>query len=110
MRLALPFVAVGVAANITWPAVFRMGTGLGGLIAGIVLHPLYTFVALLVLPGAGLVLDTWLGFALGAILHVATRIFSPREELLLEKYFPTEYPASRDRVLLPWLRECRFPG
>lgn len=137
MGLTLPFIVLGVAANITWPAVFRMGAGLGGLVAGIVLlvvgvplwltsavqiivwvprktlittgpfrlvlHPLYTFVALLVFPGAGLVLDTWLGFVLGAVLYVASRIFSPREERLLEKYFPTEYPAYRKKVLLPWL-------
>jgi protein-S-isoprenylcysteine O-methyltransferase Ste14 len=137
MGLTLPFLAIGVAANIAWPAVFRMGTGMGGLIAGIVLmvigvplwiasavqilvwvprktlittgpfrlvlHPLYTTVALLVLPGVGLVLDTWLGFALGAVLYAASRIFSPREEKLLAKYFPAEYPAYRARVLLPWL-------
>jgi protein-S-isoprenylcysteine O-methyltransferase Ste14 len=137
MGLTLPFIVIGVAANIIWPAVFRMGSGRGGLIAGIILlviglplwitsvvqilvwvprktlittgpfrlmlHPLYTSVALLVLPGVGLVLDTWLGFALGAVLYLSSRIFSPAEEKLLDRYFPTEYPAYRGRVLLPWL-------
>jgi protein-S-isoprenylcysteine O-methyltransferase Ste14 len=137
MGLTLPFIVIGVAANIIWPAVFRMGSGTGGLIAGIVLlvigvplwitsavqilvwvprktlittgpfalmlHPLYTSVALLVLPGLGLVLDTWLGPALGVILYVSSRIFSPSEEKLLAKYFPNEYPAYRAKVLLPWL-------
>lgn len=137
MGLTLPFIVVGVAANIIWPAVFRMGSGTGGLIAGIVLlvvgvplwltsvaqilvwvprktlittgpfrlmlHPLYTTVALLVIPAAGLVLDTWLGFALGAVLYAASRIFSPREEKLLARYFPKEYPAYRARVVMPWL-------
>lgn len=137
MGLTLPFIVIGVAANIIWPAVFRMGSGRGGLIAGIILlviglplwitsvvqilvwvprktlittgpfrlmlHPLYTSVALLVLPGVGLVLDTWLGFALGAVLYLSSRIFSPAEEKLLARYFPTEYPAYRGRVLLPWL-------
>ena len=137
MGLILPFIVVGVAANIIWPAVFRMASSMGGLIAGIVLlviwvplwltsvvqilvyvprktlitngpfrlmlHPLYTTVALLVFPGVGLVLDTWLGFALGAVLYVSSRIFSPSEEKLLAKYFPKEYPAYRGKVLLPWL-------
>jgi len=57
----------------------------------------------LTLPGVGLVLDTWLGPALGVILYVSSRIFSPAEEKLLAKYFPMEYPAYRGRVLLPWL-------
>lgn len=137
MGLILPFIVVGVAANIIWPAVFRMASSMGGLIAGIallviwvplwltsvvqilvyvprktlitngpfrlMLHPLYTTVALLVFPGVGLVLDTWLGFALGAVLYVSSRIFSPSEEKLLAKYFPKEYPAYRGKVLLPWL-------
>jgi protein-S-isoprenylcysteine O-methyltransferase Ste14 len=137
MGLTLPFIVVGIAANIIWPAAFRMDSSMGGLIAGIVLlvigvplwltsvvqilvyvprkilitngpfllmlHPLYTVVALLVLPGVGLVLDTWLGPALGVILYVSSRIFSPAEEKLLAKYFPMEYPAYRARVLLPWL-------
>lgn len=137
MGLTLPFIIVGVAANIIRPAVFRMGSGRGGLIAGIVLlvigvplwltsvgqilvyvprktlitngpfrlmlHPLYTTVALLVFPGVGLLLDTWLGFALGAVLYVSSRLVSPSEEKPLAKYFPKEYPAYRSRVLLPWL-------
>ena len=137
MGSTLPFAVVGVAANIIWPHVFRMGFGPGGLIAGIilmavgaplwitaaiqvlvwvpkkklittgpfaiVLHPIYTFFGLLVLPGLGLVLDTWLGFALGAVLYAFTRIFAPAEEKLLEKYLPGEYPAYRQKVLLPWL-------
>jgi protein-S-isoprenylcysteine O-methyltransferase Ste14 len=69
----------------------------------VVLHPLYTSVALLVLPGVGLVLDTWLGPALGAVLYVSSRIFSPGEEKILASVFVKEYPAYRARVLLPWL-------
>jgi protein-S-isoprenylcysteine O-methyltransferase Ste14 len=137
MSLTLPFIVVGIVANILWPRVFTLGFGTGGLIAGIVLlalgvpawltsvalvlihvpkkrlitsgpfavilHPMYTVVALLVLPGVGLVLDTWVGAGIGAALYVASRIYSPREEEILEKIFPTEYPAYRKRVLLPWL-------
>ncbi len=69
----------------------------------VVAHPLYTSVALLVLPGVGLLFDSWVGAAIGVILYVANRIFSPAEEKILEKYFPKEYPAYRSRVLIPWL-------
>ena len=67
------------------------------------LHPMYTAVSLLVLPGVGLVLDTWVGAGIGVVLYVASRIYSPREDEILEKFFPTEYPAYRKRVILPWL-------
>jgi protein-S-isoprenylcysteine O-methyltransferase Ste14 len=137
MGFTLPFAAAGIAANLIWPPVFRMGFGSTGLIIGIVLlvvgvplwltsvvqilvnvprkrlittgpfalmlHPLYTCVALLVIPGCGLLIDTWVGFAIGAALYVSSRIFSPREEALLERYFPAEYPAYRAKVLFPWL-------
>jgi protein-S-isoprenylcysteine O-methyltransferase Ste14 len=69
----------------------------------LMLHPIYTCVALLVIPGCGLALDTWVGFAIGAVLYASSRVFSPREEALLTKYFPAEYPAYRAKVLLPWL-------
>jgi protein-S-isoprenylcysteine O-methyltransferase Ste14 len=137
MGLLLPFAAVGVAANILWPAVFHMAFRRPGLIAGIVIlgvgvpfwlvsvaqvltqvpkgrlittgpyalmfHPLYTSVALLVLPGLGLLLDTWLGPALGVILYVSSRLFSRSEENTLASLFPKEYSAYRRRVVLPWL-------
>jgi protein-S-isoprenylcysteine O-methyltransferase Ste14 len=137
MGLALPFIVVGVVANILWPSVFHMGRGTAGLVAGIVLlavggpawltsvaqillfvpkgklittgpfavvlHPLYTSVALLVLPGCGLVIDTWLGIALGAVLYVSSRIYSGAEEKILEKVFPGAYAEYRSKVLLPWL-------
>jgi len=69
----------------------------------LVFHPIYTFVALLVIPGAGLVLDTWVGFAIGAALYVSSRIFAPREERELASAFPAEYPAYRASVVFPWL-------
>jgi len=66
-------------------------------------HPIYTSVALLVLPGLGLALDTWMGAAVGAILYVASRIFAESEDKILAALFSTEYAAYRARVLLPWL-------
>jgi protein-S-isoprenylcysteine O-methyltransferase Ste14 len=134
---ALPLILAGLAANVLRPEWFRMGAGIGGQVAGIVLlavgvpvwitsaiqilsnvpkgrlitkgpfavvlHPLYTSVALLVLPGIGLLLDTWLGPAAGAVLYISSRVFSGSEEKMLAKLFPADYPAYRKRVLLPWL-------
>jgi protein-S-isoprenylcysteine O-methyltransferase Ste14 len=51
----------------------------------------------------GLVLDTWVGFAIGAALYVSSRIFAPSEERQLARDFPNEYPAYCARVFLPWL-------
>jgi protein-S-isoprenylcysteine O-methyltransferase Ste14 len=69
----------------------------------LMLHPLYTSVALLVIPACGLLLDTWLGPALGIVLYVSSRMFSRSEEKMLLSIFPEEYPAYRKKVLLPWL-------
>lgn len=69
----------------------------------IVLHPIYTSVALLVLPGLGLVLGSWLGIALGLALYAASRRYAPNEERELAAERPEEYAAYRKRVLLPWL-------
>ena len=63
----------------------------GRLITGwpfaLMVHPLYTSVALLVIPGCGLLCDSWLGFALGLILYVSVRVFAPREERELAARF-----------------------
>ena len=135
--LTLPLGALGLVANILWPAAFRMGLGPAGRLVGaafllvgvplwltsvvqilvhvprgrlitggpfaIVLHPIYTSVALLVLPGLGLLLESWLGPAVGALLYVSTRLFAPAEERELAARFPDAYPRYRRRVLLPWL-------
>ncbi len=69
----------------------------------VMLHPLYTSVALLVIPGLGLLFDSWVGAGIGVVLYISSRIFSPGEERLLLQYFPKEYPAYRKKVLLPWL-------
>lgn len=69
----------------------------------LMLHPLYTSVALLVIPGCGLLFDSWLGFAVGIVLYVCARRFAPSEERDLAAKFPRDYPAYRKRVILPWL-------
>ncbi len=132
-----PLAAVGIAGNLLWPSVFRMGLDGAGSAAGIVLlvlgvplwltsaiqilvlvpqgklitsgpfalvrHPLYTSVALLVIPGCGLLLDSWLGFAIGLILSGSVRAFAPAEDRDLADRFPQEYSAYCRRVMLPWL-------
>lgn len=99
--------AVGVPLWLTSAAQILVAVPKGRLITrgpfALMRHPLYTSVALLVIPGCGLVLDTWVGPAIGAVLYVSSRIFSPREEKMLESLFPAEYPSYRARVILPWL-------
>ena len=53
----------------------------------LVKHPLYTGVALLVLPWIGFLLNTWLGVLFGIVIYIGSRIFSPEEEKTLSKTF-----------------------
>ena len=69
----------------------------------VVRHPLYTAVALLVLPWAGFLLDTWLGLVVGLVLYAASRAFSPREEAELAGTFGPAWRRYRESVLIPWL-------
>jgi protein-S-isoprenylcysteine O-methyltransferase Ste14 len=69
----------------------------------LVKHPLYTGVALLVLPWAGFLLDTWLGAALGAVMYVANRIYAPAEETKLALEFGAAWEKYARTVRIPWL-------
>ena len=69
----------------------------------IVKHPLYTGVALLVMPWAGVLLDSWLGFVLGGVLYVASRIYSREEEESLARDFGAAWTAYCGAVKVPWL-------
>ncbi|HSR32763.1 MAG TPA: isoprenylcysteine carboxylmethyltransferase family protein, partial [Anaerolineae bacterium] len=53
----------------------------------LVKHPLYTGVALLVLPWIGFLLNSWLGAVIGAIVYIGSRLFSPEEEKALSNTF-----------------------
>lgn len=66
-------------------------------------HPLYTGVALLVLPWLGFLLNTWLGVLIGIILHIGSRIFSPEEEELLSNTFGAAWDEYCHKVKIPWL-------
>lgn len=69
----------------------------------LMLHPVYTAVSLLVLPGLGFVLDTWVCLAIGAAMYGFARVFARRESAALSQEFGEEYTSYRSRVLLPWL-------
>jgi len=69
----------------------------------LVKHPLYTGVALLVLPWAGFLLHTWLGAWIGIGIYLGSRVFSPREEKDLAERFGPAWEDYCQRVKLPWL-------
>jgi protein-S-isoprenylcysteine O-methyltransferase Ste14 len=69
----------------------------------LVKHPLYTGVALLVLPWIGFLINTWLGAAIGIVLYVASRIFAPAEEAVLSETFGPAWDEYRNTVKIPWL-------
>lgn len=69
----------------------------------LVKHPLYTGVALLVLPWIGFLLNTWLGALLGIIVYIGCRLFGPEEEKMLSKIFGSAWDDYSNRVKMPWL-------
>jgi protein-S-isoprenylcysteine O-methyltransferase Ste14 len=69
----------------------------------LVKHPLYTAVALLVLPWIGFLLNTWLGLVVGVVLYIAARMFAPDEERTLAKTFGVAWGAYSSGVRIPWL-------
>jgi protein-S-isoprenylcysteine O-methyltransferase Ste14 len=69
----------------------------------IVKHPLYTGVALLVLPWIGILCNTWLGILIGLIVYIGSRIYSPEEEKILSKIFGKAWSAYNKKVKIPWL-------
>ena len=69
----------------------------------LVKHPLYTGVALLVLPWIGFLLDSWLGVLIGATLYIGSRLFSPEEERTLSRTFGDSWDQYCSRVKVPWL-------
>lgn len=104
---AIALLAIGVPVWLTGVAQVLINVPKKRLITtgpfAVVPHPMYTAVSLLVFPGLGLLFDTWVGAALGVVLYASSRIFSPQEDKLLAKIFPTEYPEYRRRLLIPWL-------
>jgi len=79
----------------------------GDLITGgpyrVVKHPLYTAVALLVLPWIGFLYNTWLGAVIGIVMYIGSRTFAPAEERDLSKAFGAAWGKYRHSVKVPWL-------
>ena len=69
----------------------------------LVKHPLYTGVALLVLPWIGFICNTWVGAGIGVILYIGSRIFAPAEEAELSKTFGDNWDEYCNTVKIPWL-------
>jgi protein-S-isoprenylcysteine O-methyltransferase Ste14 len=69
----------------------------------LVKHPLYTGVALLVLPWVGFLVNTWLGALIGVIVYAGSRIFSPEEEKMLSKTYGPAWDKYCNKVKIPWL-------
>jgi protein-S-isoprenylcysteine O-methyltransferase Ste14 len=69
----------------------------------LVRHPLYTGVALLVVPWIGFLLNTWLGVLIGLVMYLGSRWFSPAEEASLSREFGPAWEDYRARVKAPWL-------
>jgi protein-S-isoprenylcysteine O-methyltransferase Ste14 len=69
----------------------------------LVKHPLYTGVALLVLPWLGFLFNTWLGAAIGIVLYIGSRMFAPAEEASLAKTFGPAWAEYCSKVRVSWL-------
>lgn len=67
----------------------------------LVKHPLYTGVALLVLPWIGILCNTWLGILIGVIVYTGSRLYAPEEEQLLSKTFGAAWDDYCKKVKLP---------
>lgn len=66
-------------------------------------HPIYTSVALLVLPWAGFLLNTWVGALIGIGLYLGARRYAPQEEAGLASTFGPAWDEYARVVKLPWL-------
>lgn len=105
--VSIVVLAVGVSIW-AWSAVLIVTrVPRGELITGgpyaLVKHPIYTAVALLVLPWIGFLLNTWLGAVLGIALYAGSRIYAPEEEAWLAETFGTRWDVYRRSVWIPWL-------
>jgi protein-S-isoprenylcysteine O-methyltransferase Ste14 len=69
----------------------------------LVKHPLYTAVALMVLPWLGFVLNTWLGVVVGIVMYIGSRVYAPAEDAELARTFGSSWAAYAKSVKIPWL-------
>jgi protein-S-isoprenylcysteine O-methyltransferase Ste14 len=69
----------------------------------LVKHPIYTAVALLVLPWLGFLFNTWLGALVGVVVYLGCRRYASAEEASLAKTFGAAWTRYTGTVKLPWL-------
>jgi protein-S-isoprenylcysteine O-methyltransferase Ste14 len=69
----------------------------------LVKHPLYTAVALLILPWVGFLFNSWLGVLIGIVLYIGARVFAPEEERGLSETFGAAWDEYCHRVKIAWL-------
>jgi len=69
----------------------------------LVKHPIYTGVALLVIPWISLLCNSWVGIVIGGAMYIGNRIFAREEEKLLAKTFGDSWEAYKKKVKIPWL-------
>ncbi len=69
----------------------------------VVKHPLYSGVALLVLPWVGFLCNSWLGVIVGAAFLAGRILFAPEEEEKLSREFGVEWDKYKNNVIIPWL-------
>jgi protein-S-isoprenylcysteine O-methyltransferase Ste14 len=105
--LGIVLLLMGVPLWLTSGALVAINVPRGKLITSgpfrLMIHPVYTSMALLVLPGAGFLLKSWVWLIIGIALYFSSRILAKREEKVLEDKFSDEYRRYRSSVLLPWL-------
>jgi protein-S-isoprenylcysteine O-methyltransferase Ste14 len=105
--LSVPVLAAGLAIWIWSVVLILTNVPRGRLITGgpyaWLRHPLYTAVALLVLPWLGFILGSWLGLLIGIGLYLGSRIFAPDEETTLARTFGPAWGDYSRNVKLGWL-------
>ena len=69
----------------------------------LVKHPIYTGVALLVIPWAVFLGNSWLGVVIGGAMYIGCRIFAREEEKLLAETFGEGWKEYNKKIVIPWL-------
>jgi protein-S-isoprenylcysteine O-methyltransferase Ste14 len=108
--LRIAWAGVLVAGLVTWGwsvALILIKVPRGELITtgpyAVVKHPLYTGVALLVLPAAGFLFGTGLWAFVGAVLYIGSRLFAVEEEAELAAHFRERWECYCHSVWIPCL-------
>jgi len=108
--LGLALVLAGLAFWLTAIVQLLIGFPRGKLVTtgayGVCRNPIYSSMALVVLPGLSLLTGTWVYLLVGAVLYRGVLIFIRKEERDLLRVFGDEYRSYSARVhrILPFVR------